>query len=176
MNNNIVYLVKKEGIKLNFKYVSTLFMLSVLLAACNTGIEPKEHLGEIYSSALDSIMKQDEALSSNMEYLAIDMSNFEEVDARDKDEILSYFKEKYKVKVLDATIEQLQEKGLYNPDTMVLDGVLLRIEKVKFTFNNKVFFEGSKYRSGLGAIGVEVTVDYIDNKWKSKEVKMTWIS
>mgnify|MGYP003468179662 CR=1 FL=1 len=147
-----------------------------VLSACNSGLEPKEHLGEIYSVALDSIMKQDEALSSDMKYIAIDMSNFEEVDESDKKEILSYFKEKYKVEVMDATLEQLKEKGLYNSDTMSLDGVLLKLEKVDFKFNNKIFFEGSKYRSVSGAVGVEVKVHYKDNKWKSKEVKMTWVS
>lgn len=161
---------------MNFKYFSILIIVSILLSACNTGIEPKEHLGEIYSVALDSIMKQDEALNSDMKYIAIDMSNSEEVDESDKKEILNYFKEKYKVEVMDATLEQLEEKGLYNPDTMRLDGVLLKIEKVDFKFNNKIIFEGSKYRSGLGAIGVEVKVHYKDNKWKPKEVKMTWVS
>lgn len=158
------------------KHFSILLVLSLLLSACNTGIEPSEHLGEIYSVALDSIMEQDEALSSDMEYIAIDMSNFEDAAERDKEEILSFFKEKYKVEVMDATLEQLKEKGLYNSDTMGLDGVLLRIEKVDFKFNNEISFEGSKYRSGLGAVGVEVKVHYKDNKWESKEVKMTWIS
>lgn len=161
---------------MKLKYFSILFVLSLLLSACNTGIKPKEHLGEIYSVALDSIMEQDEALSNDMEFIAIDMSNFEEVDESDKEEILSYFKEKYKVDVMEATFEQLKEKGLYNPDTMALDGVLLRIEKVDFKLNNNILFEGSKYRSGLGAVGVEVTVHYKDNKWKYKEAKMTWIS
>lgn len=161
---------------MKLKYFIILFVISIFLSACNTGIEPKEHLGEIYSVALDSIMEQDEALSSDMEYIAIDMSNFDEVDESSKEEIFSYFKEKYKVDVMDATFEQLKEKGLYNPDTMALDGVLLRIDKVDFKFNNNIFFEGSKYRSGLGAVGVEVTVHYKDNTWKSKEAKMTWIS
>lgn len=161
---------------MKIKHFSILLVLSLLLSACNTGIEPSEHLGEIYSVALDSIMEQDEALSSDMEYIAIDMSNFEDAAERDKEEILSYFKEKYKVEVMDATLEQLKEKGLYNSDTMGLDGVLLRIEKVDFKFNNEIFFEGSKYRSGLGTVGVEVKVHYKDNKWESKEVKMTWIS
>ena len=161
---------------MKFKYFSILFALSLLLSACNTGIEPKEHLEEIYIVALDSIMEQDEALSSDMEYIAIDMSNFEEVDESGKEEILRYFKEKYNVDVIDATFKQLEEKGLYNPDTMSLDGVLLSIEKVDFKFNNNVFFEGSKYHSGVGAFGVEGTVHYQDNKWKSKETKMTWVS
>lgn len=148
----------------------------LLLSACNTGIEPKEHLGEIYRTALDSIMEQDEALSSGMKFIAIDMANFDKVDEHDKEEILNYFREKYKVEVMDATFEQLKEMGLFNPDTMVMDGVLLRIEKVDFKVNNNIFFEGSKYRSGNGAVGVEVTVHYQDNSWKSKEVNMTWIS
>ena len=111
-----------------------------------------------------------------MEYIAIDMSNFKDVDESDKEEILSYFKEKYKVDIMDATLEQLKEKGLYNSDTMALDGVLLEIEKVDFKFNNEIFFEGSKYRSSLGAVGINVKVHYKDSKWKSKEVKMTWVS
>lgn len=161
---------------MKFKYFSILVILSLLLSACNVGIEPKEHLGEIYSVALDSIMEQDEGLSSDMEFIAIDMSNFEEVTDIDKEEILNYFKEKYKIEVMDATFEQLKGKGLYNPETLSLDGVLLRIEKVEFKSNNNIFFEGSKYRSGKGAVGVEVTVHHKDNKWKSKEVKMTWKS
>ena len=165
-----------EGLNLKFKHLIVAFIVLLILSACNDGIDPKEHLGEIYSVALDSIMEQDEALSSNMEYIAIDMSNFEELDENDKKEIINYFKEKYKVDVLGATLEQLKEKGLYNPDTMALDGVLLRIENVDFKFNNNIFFEGSKYRSGNGAVGVEVTIQLKDNRWKSKEAKMTWIS
>lgn len=77
---------------------------------------------------------------------------------------------------MDATFAQLEEKGLYDPDTMSLDGVLLSIESIDFKFNNNIFFEGSKYRSGLGAVGVEGTVHYQDDKWKAKEAKMTWVS
>lgn len=163
-------------INLKFKYLSILFILSLLLSACTIGVEPKEHLEDIYSVALDSIMEQDEALSSDMEYIAIDMSNFEEVDENGKEEIIRYFKEKYNVDVMDATFAQLEEKGLYNPDTMSLDGVLLSIESIDFKFNNNIFFEGSKYRSGVGAVGVEGTVHYQDDKWKAKEAKMTWVS
>ncbi|MBU8878860.1 peptide ABC transporter substrate-binding protein [Bacillus sp. FJAT-29790] len=161
---------------MKIKQFIILFIISLLLSACNIGVKPKEHLGEIYTVALDAILEQDEALSSEMKYIAIDMSNFELLDENGKKEIINYFKEKYKVDVIDATFEQLEEKGLYNPDTMALEGVLLRIKKVDFKFNKNIFFEGSKYRSGLGAVGVEVTVHFKDNKWKSKEAKMTWIS
>ncbi|WP_338472869.1 peptide ABC transporter substrate-binding protein [Niallia sp. XMNu-256] len=161
---------------MKLKYFTILMFVVLILPVCNNGANPKEDLGEIYRIALNSIMEQDEALSHDMEYIAIDMSNFEKVVESDKKEILSYFKDKYKVDVMEATFEQLKEKGLYDPEKMALDGVLLRLEKVEFKSRNNIFFEGSKYRSGLGAIGVEVTVHYKDNKWKTKEVKQTWIS
>ncbi|MGG3843796.1 peptide ABC transporter substrate-binding protein [Anoxybacillus kestanbolensis] len=162
---------------MKIKFISILTIISLFLAACNIGVNPKKHLGEIYSVALDSIMEKDEALNSEMEFIAIDMSNFDdELSEKDKKEIINFFKDKYKVDVMNATFDELKEKKYYNPDKMALDGVLLRIEKIDFKFNNNVFFEGSKYRSGKGAIGVEGTVHYKDGNWKIKESKETWIS
>ena len=163
------------GVKMKFKFISILFII-ILLTGCNNGIEPKEHLGEIYTVALDSILLEDQALNDNMAFIAIDMSNFEDLDANSKEEILKYFKVTYKVEVMDATFEQLKEMGLYNPDTYSLDGVLLKINKIEYKLNNSVLLEGSKYRSGLGAIGVEVKVHYEDKKWETEEINLQWIS
>jgi hypothetical protein len=129
---------------LKIRHISILFILLFFLVACNNDVNSKEHLGEIYSVALGSIMEKDEALSLNMEYIAIDMSNFEELNEKDKRKILTYFEEKFAVDVMDASYEELQEKGLLNPDSKVLDGVLLRIEKVDFVSNDFIF-DGSKF-------------------------------
>lgn len=161
---------------LKAKYLSLFIFFSIIVSACQADIDPKKALEDIYIVALDSIMEQDEALSHYMEYVAIDMSNFKNVSQQEKEGILNFFSEKYKIEAMDATYEQLKEKGLYNPETTSLHGVLLRIEEVEFKFNNEILFVGSKYRSGLGAVGVEVIVHYKNNKWKSKETKMMWIS
>lgn len=158
------------------KLFTILIIISSLLVSCGDEVKPKEHLGEIYSVALDSMMGLDQALNHDMKYIAIDMSSFDELDEKDRGEIISYFEEKYDVEIKNATFEQLQEQGLFNPDTLSLDGVLLKIEKVDFKLNNKVFFVGSKYRSGLGAIGVEITVRHKDGEWRVEEVKTTWVS
>ena len=171
--------MKRGWINLNLKFFSFLIILVGLLSACNSNTElkeSKEPLVEIYSIALDTIMAEDGALNSDMEFIAIDMSNFEDLDESDKEEILSYFKKKYKVSVMDATFEQLKEKGLYNFSTMALDGVLLRIEKVDFESNNEIVFQGSKYRASEGAIGIEFRVHYKDDKWEAKEVRLLRIS
>jgi hypothetical protein len=151
-------------------------MLTTLLTACNIGANPKDHLGEIYTLALDSLMEKDKALNSDMEFIAIDMSNFDGVNEEQKKAILIYFEDYYKVEVMNATMDGLEEKGYYNPDTMALEGVLLRIEKVDFKFNNNVLFEGSKFKSGKGAIGVESKVHYKNGEWRIKESKETWVS
>lgn len=161
---------------MNIKRFTIFIIISLVLVSCTNGVKSKEHLGEIYSIALDSLMETDTALNSEMEFVAIDMSNFNNLNEQDKAEILSYFTEKYKVDAMDVTFEELKEKGLYNQETMSLDGVLLTIEKVDFKLNNNVFFEGSKYRSGIGAIGVETTVHYKGGKWKIKKAKQTWVS
>lgn len=153
-----------------------MLILTVFLTACSFGENPKKHLGEIYSIALDNLMKNDEDLNTNMKFIAIDMSNFDLLGKKDKNEILTFFKEKYKVDVMDATFEQLKEKGYYNPNTTALDGILLKIDRVDFKLNNSVLFEASKFRSGLGAVGVESTVQYKDGKWQIIEAKKTWIS
>lgn len=159
-----------------------LFISLLLLTSCdsNNEINSKEHIGEIYSIALDSIMEKDEALSSDIEFIAIDMSNFDELNeqelnVQDKEEIISYFEEKYIVKVMDASYEYLKEKGLYNPDSMVLNGVLLRIEKVDFLSNdtNDIIFQGSKYRAGDGAVTVKGIVYFKNGKWIIKDSKVT---
>jgi len=148
----------------------------MLLAACIIGENPREQLSEIYIIALDSIMEKDKALNKNMEFIAIDMSNFQDINKMQKEEILNFFNDKYDIDVMDATFEELEEKGYYDPNTLALDGVLLRIEKVDFKFNNDVLFKGSKFRSGKGAIGVEIIIHYKNGEWKIKESEETWVS
>ncbi|MGE7835460.1 peptide ABC transporter substrate-binding protein [Viridibacillus arvi] len=156
------------------KLTAMLFMLTFLLIACNTDINPKEHASEIYCVALDAIMETDKSLNDGMKFIAIDMSNFDAVNEKQKKSILDYFEDKYKVKVMDATFDELKENGYYNEDT--LDGVLLTVQKVNFNVKNNIFFNGSKYRSAKGAIGVESTVHYKGGTWRIKKLKESWVS
>ncbi|MEK5482556.1 peptide ABC transporter substrate-binding protein [Viridibacillus sp. FSL R5-0888] len=151
-----------------------LFMLTFLLIACNTDINPKEHASEIYTIALNAIMETDKSLNDDMKFIAIDMSNFDALNEKQKKSILDYFEDKYKVKVMDATFDDLKEKGYYNEDT--LDGVLLTVQKVNFNVKNNIFFNGSKYRSAKGAIGVESTVHYKGGTWRIKKIRESWVS
>lgn len=148
----------------------------VVIPGCSFGEDPKDHLPEIYTLALQSLMEEDEALNDDMEFIAIDMRNFKDLTDHDKGEILDYFSKEYRIEVMDADMEELKKRGLFNEEALALKGVLLRIENVDFSFLNNVTFTGSKYRSGLGAIGMEITIHFKANVWKVKKTKMTWIS
>ncbi|MDL4839450.1 peptide ABC transporter substrate-binding protein [Aquibacillus rhizosphaerae] len=156
-------------------FITTLFLFIVL--GCNSKtINPKEHLEEIYSVTLNSIMEKDKGLDDDIEFLAIDMSNFDELNAQpltveEQEGIIGFFEENYKIEVMNASFEDLMEKGLYNSKTMVLNGVLLEIEKVDFVNDTEFLFEGSKTRVGNGAIGVKGIVHLIDGKWIIKDIK-----
>lgn len=52
-------------------------VFTIFPTACTPGENPKDHLEEIYSLALESIMETDKFLNLDMEFIAVDMTNFE---------------------------------------------------------------------------------------------------
>ncbi|SDX56718.1 peptide ABC transporter substrate-binding protein [Paenibacillus sp. CF384] len=153
----------------------SLCAIMLLLSACGEKSEvAAPDLGELYSLALDAYMPVDEGLNGGMKYIAIDMSNLKDLDGADKGQILDHFKT-YKVDVMEATYEQLEAKGLFNKNTLSLDGILLKVDKAELT-ERQLIVEGSKYRSGDGAIGMKVVVELKDGEWQVKKADMTWIS
>ncbi|OMF37848.1 hypothetical protein BK133_04780 [Paenibacillus sp. FSL H8-0548] len=151
-----------------------IILLCVILSTACSSTVPAKDMGELYSLALDAYMPIDDGLNSGMKYIAIDMSNFQDMNESDKEQILNHFK-KYNVEVMEATYEQLMDKGLYNPQTLVLNGILLRVGKTVIS-ETRMVVDGSKYRSGDGAIGVQVTVEINKGKWQVLKADSTWIS
>jgi len=148
-----------------------------VFSGCNQGmkeVKAEQNLPQIYTLAFDSFMPLDAGLNSDMKYIAIDMTGLN-LSAQDKTTILDYFK-KYKVTVMEASFNDLKQKGLFDEKSLLLDGILLSIKKVDLKSDTKVQIEGSKYRSGDGAIGVVTTIIYKDHTWQVDKADITWIS
>jgi hypothetical protein len=124
--------------------------------------------------ALDAVMPLDDTLNSKMKYIAIDMGDMPGLDDAAKKQVLRHF-EKYKVRTLEASLAQLKQKGLFNREWGMLDGPLLRIYKITIT-DHKVILHTSKYRSSSGAIGVAVTLEWLEGKWKVTGAALVWVS
>ncbi|ABN53770.1 MAG TPA: hypothetical protein DEF39_00680 [Hungateiclostridium thermocellum] len=119
-------------------------------------------------------MPIDEGLNDDMKYIAIDTHTLENATNADKKTVLEYFK-KYDVEIMDESFESLKEKGMVK-DLNSLDGLLLRIEKVDKISDNEIIIECSKFRSGLGAVGVKCVLKKENNKWIIDSSQMSWIS
>jgi hypothetical protein len=138
-------------------------------------INIKGSLVDVYSGALDSFMPLDEGLNGDMKFIAIACSTLKYLQADQRDSVLKNF-EKYKVKIIDASLEELKNMGLFNEKQLSLEGILLSVKEITILSDEKIVIEGSKYRSGDGAIGVKCTLNYKDGKWKVDKADITWIS
>ncbi|GEL78185.1 hypothetical protein [Tenuibacillus multivorans] len=151
----------------------------LLLTSCGTtaqGSDGETNHSGAYIAALEKLMEEDEALNDQKEFIAIDMSHLEELNQTERDDIVKHFEEAYDVEIKVATMDELKEQGHFDEETMMLDGVLLSFDSIDQESNSKFIFEASKYRSGLGAIGLEVIVDHQNDEWKVVGSKMLWIS
>ncbi len=129
---------------------------------------------EIYIVALESFMSLDEALNHEMKYIAINNETLIKATEADVDSVVDYFK-KYGVDVINESYNTLKEKDMVI-DEFYIEGVLLEIETVEFLSEDKVVVEGSKYKSGLGAIGVKAILIKEDGHWILESADITWIS
>ncbi|WP_164779594.1 YobA family protein [Paenibacillus kobensis] len=147
-------------------------------ATASIRVFDREHnpdMGGLYSLALDAFMPIDEGLNSGMEYIAVDMSNFEHIDDTDKQQILNTLS-KYEVPVREATYEQLRaEEQSSLMKWFALKGILLRVDKVELS-EKQMVLEGSKFKSGKGAMGTKVIVEFVNGKWQVAQANGTWIS
>jgi hypothetical protein len=145
------------------RLVCLLAAVMLVLTACSDAKPPRD-MGEIYSLALGAYMPLNEGVTGKMSYIAIDMSNLKSIDARDKQEILDYFKS-YNVTVMEATYQELMEQKLADPSMANLAGVLLRVKTTEISAD-KVVVEGDKYRTDGGGISAKVVVEYKNGMWQ----------
>ena len=145
--------------------------------ACTT--EPvQEHesgfYDQIYSVALDAIMPVEDSLNQNMAYIAIDTDTL--VDATDEDiaNIINYLS-KYNVEVIEASFDTLESKDMVK-DGNALEGVLLKISSVKIISEDKIEITGSKYRSGIAAVGVKCELINAAGEWIIGSSEIIWMS
>lgn len=125
---------------------------------------------KMYQAIIDDLMNTDTALSSDAKYLALDLNSFVGLDKNAlpesaKNNLLDYCK-KYNGDVKYASFADLKAQGLFNEETMSLEGVLIYATKVDVVSENKVVISAAKYRSGLGAIFLTYEAKYTNGEWK----------
>lgn len=159
--------------RINF-FVVFMSILVLTFTGCNNAQKEETDYKKIYTLALDSLISIDEGLNSDMKYIAIDTDTLEGATQEDVKSIMAYF-EQYGVEVIAQSFVTLREKGMVKEGNYI-EGLLLRVDKIDKITKKKAVIEVSKFRSGLGAIGVRCKLIYSKGTWELKSADMMWIS
>ena len=135
---------------------------------------PVQTQAQGYWAVFEELYGEDEALNSEIQYLAIDRSKSKLEDKQPLTDLFEEFCSQNGLTLLLDNIEGLTEKGLIE-DLYFKDGIVISFEDQKLT-EEKLVTEASKWRSGLGAIGATFTVENQDGVWKITEEENYWIS
>ena len=145
--------------------------------------EVKNYTVEMYKKILDDLINQDSAINEGAKFIAIDFTNFlayhkdgndgssqlRNLSTNEKNQLLDYCK-KYNENVIEATMEELKEKGYFNEKNMYLQGILITVtntEKVEF---DKAILSLQKYRGGLAAVFPKYEVTLVDNDYWNLQI------
>jgi len=146
----------------------------------------EKELVDIYTIALDSFVPTEEVINMNKtDYLAIDMSTtfFDNISQEGKQQILDYFKNKYNIEVMNASLDTLKEKGLTSNGGKYVGlisnekrGILLGILNEKIVSETEVVIEGYWFLTAVAAAGFSTTIVFKDGQWKLQKTGMIWVS
>lgn len=130
----------------------------------------------VYIQAIDNLLEEDTALNEGMKYIAIDMETLKGINRDDEKTITEYFERKY-TKVKNASLEDLKKEGEFDVRNKLLkNGVAVKVNKVVEFTDDSIIFEASKFKSGLGAIGMEFKFKKQDRVWKLDDSGLKWIA
>ena len=145
--------------------------------------EVKNYTVEMYKKILDDLINQDSAINEGAKFIAIDFTNFlayhkdgndgssqlRNLSTNEKNQLLDYCT-KYNENVIEATLEELKEKGYFNEKNMYLQGILITVtntEKVEF---DKAILSLQKYRGGLAAVFPKYELSLVDNDYWTLQI------
>lgn len=136
----------------------------------------------MYQTIIDDIIKQDEALNNNAEYISLDINSFVapiergtgnihnkymELNEFEKDTLLRYCK-KYNNDIKDYSMQELKENGFFNEEQVSINGILIYLESVEKLTEDSAIITVGKYRSGLGAVFPKYKLTYKNGIWNIK--------
>lgn len=135
----------------------------------------KSEKARLYAEIFDIVWEMDKGLNSNVKYINIDTNTFKDFNKEDKEQLFDYISKKYNATIMDNTFQELESEGFIK-DSAFIDGVSFKIDEYIKNTENEISFEGTKWASGIGAIGFTTKAEKNNSIWKIKMCNMTWIS
>ena len=135
----------------------------------------KSDRARLYGEIFSIIWETDKGLNSDVKYINVDTSTFEDFAEEDKTQLFDYLAKKYNAIIMNKTFEELEDEG-YIKNLSFIDGINFRVSKYVENTESEISFEGTKWASGIGAIGFITKAEKINGTWKIIKCNKTWIS
>ncbi len=127
-----------------------------------------------FFAVIDRLWQEDTALNGDITYLSVDFNGIEDGEAAALTALLEDFCAEQDLTLLTLSYDKLVEDG-YIEDLYFADGILFAFEEARLT-DTTLNVSARKWRSGLGAIGGDFTVEKQDGVWSVAQTKNSWIS
>lgn len=180
--NNVIYHIGTQ-VKITYSgYIMETYPAQIQASK----IELVSKLELMYETIIDDIIKEDEPLNFGAQYISLDIDSFAapvergkgnihskylELQESEKETLLRYCK-KYNSEIKDYSFQELKDNGFFDEEKMMLDGILISIDRVEKITENSAIIKVRKYRSGLGAIYPEYKLTYKNGIWNIEVVAM----
>ena len=146
--------------------------ISFLQLGCSIKkIEPISVI-EVCKIAIDATFSFDKTLNDG-DTLFLEFSKDLNLSNNDRDSLLNYFKDKYKLKISISSLDYLTTKENLSPYHPNLKNFLICISKIQYKNRKTVIVESFKYKGMLAAINIETVFEYKDNHWICKGSRIT---
>jgi len=155
----------------------TIMLFTFIMGCTNQNpVTNETGLANLYIKTIDTLFDDDPGLNGDIKFIAIQMDTLKGINEADKQKIEEHIKEKgYEMK--NASIKELKEQGEFDEEKLYIkNGILIKIDEIEEFTDTRIVFTASKYRSGLGAIGLSFTFEKKNKTWDLLESKMLWIS
>ncbi|MCD4714160.1 MAG: YobA family protein [Clostridiales bacterium] len=114
-------------------------------------VEQQDNMVGFYRMVIDDLWQTDEGLNSDIEYIALDLSQITNLSESEKQALLYLTSGQYKLTGLSATYEELVDQGYIDGENLYFEDGLLFTFDIKSTSDTAMKFDVTKWRSGLGA-------------------------
>jgi len=141
-----------------------LMTISFLQLGCSIKkIEPISVV-EVCKIAIDATFSFDKALNDG-DTLFLEFPKDLNLSNNDRDSLLNYFMDKYKLKISISSLDYLTKKENLSPDHPNLKNFLIGISKIQYKNRKTFIVESFKYKGMLAAINIETVFEYKEGRW-----------
>ena len=119
---------------------------------------------EVCKIAIDATFSFDKTLNDG-DTLFLEFPKDLNLSNNDRDSLLNYFMDRYKLKISISSLDYLTKKENLSPDHPNLKNFLIGISKIQYKNRKTFIVESFKYKGMLAAINIETVFEYKEGRW-----------